>query len=67
MTKPVRKSAAPGRSRTTRPQPAAWRASTDRALAREALLARETLAAAPEREFLPEPSHWPLVGSMLVH
>jgi len=67
MTKPIRKSAAPAQSRMTRSQPPAPRPRTDAALAREALLARAMLAAAPERDSLPERPHWPLLGSMLVH
>ncbi|MCW5718591.1 MAG: hypothetical protein KIS68_12250 [Bauldia sp.] len=66
MTRPIRKTAASARPRTT-PPPHPRRSTTDRALARAALLARENLAADPARDPVPELPHWPILGSMLVH
>lgn len=65
MTRQTRKAAVPPRPRT--PSPPSHRSEAERALARAAILAREVLAAEPEREPVREVPHWPLVGSMLIH
>ncbi len=66
MTRPIRKAAAPARSRTPRPPPVR-RALADYGLARSALLTREILAAGREKEPVHVVPRWPLASSMLIH